>query len=391
MSKAHEGSSLPIKTCLPVDEHTTFLAHYDITDEENLHGIVPTTSIATLRPNEGKFGGGIAIEEGTTNLVVNPTFTTTSNWALSTNGTRVFTTDGYWGKITVPSGEVGRFYYLEQTRNITIPANQSVTWTVKFKNNVVGRVGIRLVMFSGASPVQQPQRNFDLDGSGGTITVSVTGTHTANVDRLRLDILTGSWYSGLTDTTIEFTEAQVEQKPFATSFVNGSRPTGRLAYEFDTNSWQNFTFMCWTKVSTDRAFRMLGGAWTKWYFSWANNSTNSLLVSWVEDGVQRVLSTPNILEVDCREWNMVGFTYDGTNIHIYMNGKLVRSGTGKFNSPSNSPLGIGTISGNSTSHVLNGIIDEVRIDKIVRTPEEIAQWYNSSSPFFPKGIHRVYL
>lgn len=388
MSKAHEGSSLPIKTCLPVDEHTTFLAHYDITDEENLHGIKPIESIATLRPFEGKYGGGIAIEEGT----INETTSIRANYV-----NRMDTTTP--SPLPFPS-DYGVIYHL-QSSNYTgirfsinnVSAGQTITfsWYVFVKQ--AGNYAFNLQVDSNISSNRNIGALTNLQCPfPGWYRVERTTTFSNAESNILVRIeagLTSNWSNN--DNSCWITGVQTERKPFATSYVNGSRPPGRLAYEFDTNSWQNFTFMCWTKVSTDRAFRMPGGAWSKWYFSWANNSTNSLRVSWLEDGVQRVLSTPNILEVDCREWNMVGFTYDGTNIHIYMNGKLVRSGTGKFNSPSNSPLGIGTISGNSTSHVLNGIIDEVRIDKIVRTPEEIAQWYHSQAPFFPKGKHRVYL
>ena len=42
MTIAHLGSRLAIKSCLPVDfKNTVFLAHYDITEEENLKGIRP--------------------------------------------------------------------------------------------------------------------------------------------------------------------------------------------------------------------------------------------------------------------------------------------------------------------------------------------------------------
>jgi hypothetical protein len=54
---------------LPVDRYTSFLAHYDITANDVLKGAVPVQNSTTLRASEGKYGGGIAIEDGTTNII----------------------------------------------------------------------------------------------------------------------------------------------------------------------------------------------------------------------------------------------------------------------------------------------------------------------------------
>jgi hypothetical protein len=43
---------------------------------------------------------------------------------------------------------------------------------------------------------------------------------------------------------------------------------------------------------------------------------------------------------------------------------------------------------NGVSNMLNGMIDELRVDKIARTDDEIAAWYESNSPFWPRGIYR---
>jgi hypothetical protein len=221
-------------------------------------------------------------QEPTENLVQNPLFYSGTNWALATNGTGNFSTEGKWGKITVTDS--GSYYYLYQNLTRTTFANQPVTFSVKFKNNSIGTVALRLVMFEGGSAPQQPMTYIELDGTGGEIIASVTAVHTLDSNALRLDILTGSYYSSVTDTSIEFTEAQLEEKdhltPFTENFRSGeiydssgygndanldlattpqyidNRVVGSGAYRFLNNqgfesthkiSLYDFTMNCWVK------------------------------------------------------------------------------------------------------------------------------------------------
>ena len=49
MSTSHKGSLLQAKNVvLPVDNFTSFLAHYDITENDVLNGITPISNISTL-------------------------------------------------------------------------------------------------------------------------------------------------------------------------------------------------------------------------------------------------------------------------------------------------------------------------------------------------------
>jgi len=70
MSQAHKGSHLLLKNVVVgVDNYTSFLAHYDITEYDVLRGITPLSGNYVLFPYEGKFGGGISLEAATTNLL----------------------------------------------------------------------------------------------------------------------------------------------------------------------------------------------------------------------------------------------------------------------------------------------------------------------------------
>jgi hypothetical protein len=176
--------------------------------------------------------------ESTTNLVINPEFTSTSNWSVATNGGGSLSVSGGFGKIVM--GTPGSFNYLNQSQNIAIPPNTICTWSAHFRNNVTGRFAIRLILFDGASVPAQPQTTVILDGTGGLKRYSVSASYVGTTTSVRLDILSGSFYATLSDLDVEFTKAQFELKPYNTPFVNGTRgttvATGGGVFDISKNS-----------------------------------------------------------------------------------------------------------------------------------------------------------
>ena len=160
--------------------------------------------------------------EPTENLALNPTFSSTASWSVSSNGGGSFSASGNYGKIN--AGSVGSYSFLYQNQAIAVSSNESVTWSVDFKNNVVGDFAIRLVLFLDGVVKAQPSVYFSLDGTGGTVRKSVTTSHVDGASDIRADIMQGSYYGNInTDTDVEFTNAQLERNTHATPFVNGTR------------------------------------------------------------------------------------------------------------------------------------------------------------------------
>lgn len=357
-------------------------------------GLQPeNNAVYTLRPGGGKYGGALAVEKGTTNFVLNPLFVDTSNWLLATSGAGTFTALGNWGKIDIPVGESGKYYYLYQTIVRTTPANTKVAFSITFKNNIAGKFALRLVMFVGAEALQQPMREVNLDGSGVPKRYSVTAVHTAASDRLRIDLLAGSHYSvggGLSDSDVEFSYAQLEQTPFPTSFVDGIRANGTLSYKHIPNDWDAYTIAAWTKRDDISGWGSVVSSWTNFYFMWKAWSQNTIRFSWVENGVQKVLEGIKI-GIDCREWNYVACSYDRaiSTAKIYINGEKVSERNNVICDKADNVKGlsIGTLGFTSTSYPLNGLIDEVLILPDVASDEEIQSWYNSQAPFYdPESV-----
>jgi hypothetical protein len=82
-----------------------------------------------------------------------------------------------------------------------------------------------LVLFDGASVPAQPTKSIQLDGTGGVRRVEVSATYAGTTTAVRIDVLTGAFYSGLSNADAEVTDVQFETKPYATPFVNGTRGT----------------------------------------------------------------------------------------------------------------------------------------------------------------------
>ena len=391
MSKAHEGSSLPIKTCLPVDEHTVGLWHFDITEEENLHGIKPIESIATLRPFEGNYGGGIAVEEGTTNIL--PSNIATGSSVIPSNHTsftlnslsselsyvgptstkgvqiqeglqRGFFTNGY--SVSANTEYIGSCYvftYTPITYSFWLQYNTPSGWISAGTKTMttIPNTWTRLTTYSATSPS-------DVTSSG-----------------VRM-ILNGSFVP--VGTVVYFDALQLERKPFATSFVNGSRINGRLTYSNPGLNRDKLTVSCWVKPSLlnhkhQCIFALSENSSTRFNLFIGMSHSGGGVAYWDSDNHWRRAN----YHIPNNEWSMVSYVLDGTNIKFYHNGRLVSTQTANYPNRVLSTLHVGGY----LNEITDAIVDEFRIDKIARTDEEIAQWYHSQAPFFPKGKQRIYL
>jgi hypothetical protein len=348
-------------------------------------------SVFTLRPKEGVFGGtAIAIEEVTTNLIVNPSFLTTNNWGFATSGTGTLSTDGRWAKMGVTNGETNVYHFAYQDIARVTPANKPIAFSVTFKNNTSGRFALRLVMFEATAAVQQPMTEVVLDGTGIPKRYTVVGVHTANSSSLRFDILSGSYYSsygGLSDVDLEFNDLQAEEKAFPTSFVNGERPTGLLRYPNPIYGAGEGTINFWAKFPDTRSILTS----QVWFWDYDGTTVTEWFGISNSGGAYKLTNFGNLdASIYQDSWHMYTIVKDlGNTLRTYIDGGLVMTKTGSavtnmFKSSTNISLG----SHSNGSYPANILIDEVRIDKVARTEEEILAWYQSNSPFWPRGMHR---
>lgn len=413
MSNAHKGSLLQLSgNLISVDKNTTFLAHYDITENDVLFGISPSAgAVFTMRQLEGKFGGGIAVEEGTINL---SNVTSTSTW--NNSGQSIFTSNDNTVGVPVSGVPVyslkslsGNSEFGIGTANVTGNGYYSVSvWA--YLNTVTGENGnfptIR-EYYASSNTMKQSLYYYDQFGNSYGSWSSVPQNQWINMKYENWLTTSGtvqiliSSYLNMSGSTLYMTAPQVENKPFATSFTNGTRPDGNIIYpnngvlnpsEGCINIWVNvrnklpdsgWRMVFVTKdngtnsgVETNQIRFGFVNNWNTWHWKFEGSGGNTFY--------QTMAVTQGWHMFTCNWDIQAGF------IKYYYDGNLMFTSTDTSCIPSifysKFWLGYWTAIGQDSSE---HIIDELRIDRVSRTDDEISSWYISNQPFYPKGIYRL--
>lgn len=379
MAEQHIGSHLPVKNkVISVDESTVFLSHFDLNTNDVLRGI-EANAVCTLKPKEGKFGGGVTVEEGTTNLVTNAVVT---SYAPYHNVER----NGHDFKMT------------------TLVANTFLT--LQFEYELIGKtVSISGYMkkngvpfFPNSHPPSTYQPNVN-------VTRRYNNPNTGYFEYTCRYTASSRWvfHTSITNVVgdvITIDNFQVEEKSFITSFANGSRGDGMLSYDMNqigitpTGDWtisgwfkRNPNQSSWSAIFGMGSYYNVGESE---FHIWTNH-TGSVKGYSHDNQVGRIktlIQSPNAEELE--EWFFVAVTHsqalDQYSFYIWTKDRYVKE---TWNLPHTNLirpiLYLGRTHG---GHFFNGMIDEVRIDKTIRTEEEIMAWYYSNSPFWPKGIYK---
>ena len=322
------------------------LWHFD-TSLESTDGIKPLEgAVATLRPYEGKFGGAVAVEEGTTNLVPSPH---------------------------------ERYKPVGTDRLSLISASQGLevgTYTISFEYKF------------DPDPELSPPPYFLLYGiSSNTILTTIpagawegktqrTFEVTSNLANLGVSIYGSVSSADSIPRGVTFYNLQIEQKPFATSFVDGTRANGRLGYEQFPEG--PFTVAVWGKTFDFRTVhRIPFGKWNRFYYS--VNPSNNLLLSWIDStNTQRTVS--GSITIDPLDWHFYVLTWDGTTLIGYVDGDEHVRATPDMANPGGT-FGWGNRNGDGGQETWNGLLDEGLILPYAATEEEIKGWYEAKKPF----------
>ena len=368
------------------------------------------------------------------NIITNPTYQTTSNWSLSKNGGGIYTTSNNYAKIDIPENEMGTYYFLNQMINKTVPANQALTFSVDFKNNISGRYAIRLVLYQDLTVLKETIIPIVLDGLGGNKRAVLNLTHSVEGNRLRADILGGSYYNVygvLSNKSFEFTNAQLEFGSDFTKFTENTYEPNLIDYSGNNNTlnltlqtgpkWKeegvnglSSYYFDGTKYalsnvdSTLNSFSLI--TWINPYY-YGNSTSKSIVASssssniislmrqtgsyslgpmWLEyrqngtlDVYLRDLSGNTIryvvpiLEVD--KWTQIAITYNHLNsqLRVYIDGKYLSvasnslmSSLGQFNR-----IYLGTGLGSTTGAHYNGSISDFKLYNRVLSEQEVKEHY----------------
>lgn len=194
--------------------------------------------------------GAVAVEEGTTNLCPNPSFeTNTAGWTnqFGSGGFGRDTSQSYHGTasakcIRMSSGMRGRAYF-----TVPLKAGECLTlsgYALAFESESV----YVSVEYHGGDYIWKIFDGEKHSGSGQWERLTATGEFATS------DCTAYCFIYNESQTTAAYWDAiQVEKLPFATSFVDGTRPDGILAYPIALKD--DYTIACYRKSHTDEDYR----------------------------------------------------------------------------------------------------------------------------------------
>jgi hypothetical protein len=356
------------------------------------------TQVASGQPRfeAGKFGRGIMIEEGTTNLVPNPlatndltaiklgafggsagtierVTTTPISCPFTTAVKANITTGGDFNVIFQATDGV------ESTSGINVNANTTYTisvWVFIPTNSNISFVANRPIEWtSGGGVARDNGTSINTSTKGQWVRFSRTITTTSTTAKMTLRFYgsgTGEFY---------VTGVQLEQKAYATSFINGTRAAETLTIPTKdvVQEGKPFTMECWgiCDQNISPSWRMPFTSWQKFYVGIVPNS-QKVRISWIDSaGAQKYVDSAT-LSVDFSQWHYWAFVYDGQQCRLFINGVLAVTANTNLPKPFAANIDLGRL--NSNNYFWDGIIDDFRISSRARTDEEILAAYQSNSP-----------
>lgn len=421
MTSAHKKSRLLLRGNMPaIDSDTTFLAHYDITENDVIRGVAPSGNVvATLIRDGGYFGGGIAVEESTSNMIVthqnamqgiSAFFNTATGWNLVNDS-------NYLSSVVPDSGSIyGKGNVLK------VVDNDGNTTTSEYGGVTCNRV---LGMVSGNNYTMKIRYKVE-NYTSGTVAVWSHQQDTAGVLASRssdypLPVATFNkgWQEyestkvqidgynsrsigiGMDKTnlgcTVYVDAIQLENKDKSTSFVDGTRGNGLLIYPNDDIIFKDGTISMWLyckkmtsasnpvfsngkSESNQQAFDLLlgdNGSNGRFYFRRYSPAYSG-------GSKQLTYDLPSSI---VGKWTHVVCVWENRkSMAMYINGAKIKDLSDDIRMEDFE--GYFAIGSGFRSNP-NIIVDELRVDKIRRTDEEIEEWYRATVPFYPKGIYRL--
>lgn len=332
------------------------------------------------RFEQGKFGQAVKVEEGTTNYL-NGASDIASPFVGGTLVTKP--------EVVSPCGDV----VIEWT------AGRDDDYT-NFKGAVSCSAGEKVTVSIWARKISSSAHcefYFSHDGTYSnfgffptlewqrySFTVTCTGTTTVST---RLD-------NNIQGDIVQFSGWQLEKKPYPTSFVDGTRSPETLiiptAGVIDT---QKGTIAMWVKMGKngspgpsgvhDNYISLNAGIWAVCQTngvsnvlsfivgdSWGNHVVTGVNISWDKGDWLYIVPKWDLPDISLTVYN---FTKGTT---------ATATATGATYTATPTLAHVNCGDGYQFSGYTNSIIDELRIDKIARTDEEIAGWYKANAPFY---------
>lgn len=420
MSSSHRGSRLLLSgNSVQVDANTFYLDFNNDTSGIQFGDlIIPSGNpVVTIRPYEGVYGGGIAIEEGTTNMMSNPMFDNNVNgW---NNGNIAPTWNSGFNDIKQNNGYM---YVVGSSSNCFI-GGQSLsnlvsggTYTVSAYiegdgmdvSNIVTVGGT--VFYSGNSVYDDytwsPSLNrYTKMNDRGMYRIEQTftlnqGSNSSSIfDYYEPRIgIKGSYIN------IKVYGYQLENKAFSTSVVNGTRVKGMLSYFDNGIDHTQGTLAFWYKPTINWGDTSTSNGSNEGthedLFTWGlpgqpnciwsrRERDNNVINFWYGGASGQCGYTTTSLSGN--QFIHIAFAWQGGNQKLYINGNYVSSSTNALMPrPTTGYFEIGTRQFGSSYPNANGIISDFIISRNFMSAEDINDIYISNRPLFNPFDRRAY-
>lgn len=359
----------------------------------------------------GKYGGAIAVEEETENILKDVT--------LAPGGTAPYSWCSIHDQITVTTGFEDVFGGNNAVLYEGGPDQGNGQCTMRYgsingeQNDIAYGKTYTFSLYIKLVPGKNKPSSVTLDIVDRGVTdvanqlsyqwkrFETTVTHDNNTNYSFVDI------SFSNDSAIMVCCPQVEEKSYGTSFIIGAREKGKLYYPRELINLNSFTISCWFKVthkyySKNEYTQGISDNWYQPIIELAPTSNRGadigLSVVITPAANYSVLSKIHLRSprgsygsttIQDDTWYHMAVTFDGSEYKVYLNG-VNECGLVSSTPPSVYDDSVLMVGGGYHG-ASNIFIDELRIDTVARTKEEILSWYLSSNPFFPQGNERVAL
>jgi hypothetical protein len=403
MSNAHRGSRLVLSgNSLPVDFTS---AHFDYNNDET--GIqfgdlveADASSVFTMRPYQGKFGGAIAIEQSTTNL-----YSSQSSFTGSSVQSATYDATANEWTLTITGGSTASWRGMKYTKTDAIIPSGGGYATISFEaysNEIVpiyadvNNYGLLSGSSNDNDIIAERMLNTGSTIIGEWKPCTINIHFSANTQGFYDQTVIGfgnSW-TPTHDTQMKIRNVQFELRSYATSFANTTRANGLLKYPKQV-------------IGTDE------GCISFWYYASASGNNfagvpQPIFSSGVDGGFDllidssgtdylRAYSTSSISTqmhptLICDAWtHVVVYWKRNTDLGVYINGAL--------NVSVNNPVDWGAYyDANATGFYIgsgirsnpNILVSDLKIDRKMPTAEDVSSWYLSNRPFHNPFDRRAY-
>ncbi|BCV23300.1 LamG domain-containing protein [Gelria sp. Kuro-4] len=348
------------------------------------------------RYETGKFAQAWWGEEGTTNVVADPSFETGTGWTFGAGGSRISTDHwhgGYCAKSTSNLSED-----IQQT-NIAVTGGTTHTLSWYGKSDTPGSpagngfVHFRLYNSSGVE-ITTPISGWTYDSGFGYYKIITLQNYWLR-DSAQIVLPTNaakmtlyfSWRSGTNPGTYALYDAiQLEQKPYATSFIDGTRSLETLTIPTaGVLSATQGTLECWIRFDDDIG-KLVHAIFDARDTAASVPDYTGPHMFIHEDGKVhfRVGTGSSYYELvgatvlTKGTWYFVAFRWSASGTALLVNGTVEASSTTPPNwvLPAKAYIGCNAYG----QFQLDGLIDDLRISSRARTDAEISAAYSSGLP-----------